>query len=279
MAFEELPLHDDTDETGAYERPRRTWLWATVALALVAAIVAAVFVRRVPETQVSQAPGPTGQPSASVPRGSVPLGPGVEPIDLPPLEETDPLVRKLVGALSSRPEVAAWLATDGLIRNFVTALENVSEGRTPARHLKVLAPREPFRTVQRGDRVVVDPASYRRYDGLAQAVAALDANGVARLYSTLKPGLADAYRELGHPDGNIDAAVEKAITHLLDTPVVGGGDRELTGATVSYRYADPRLERASAAQKQLLRMGPANQALIQEKLREIAAALGMESGG
>ncbi|RPJ77860.1 MAG: DUF3014 domain-containing protein, partial [Acidobacteria bacterium] len=146
------------------------------------------------------------------------------------------------------------------------------------RHLKVLAPKEPFRTERSGDRIVVDPASYRRYDGLAQAVAGLDANGVARLYSTLKPRLADAYRELGHPDGNIDAAIEKVITHLLETPAPGAGERELREDSVSYRYADPRLERASPAQKQLLRMGPENQALIQEKLREIAAALGMESG-
>lgn len=273
MRDDDLPLHPDyePDEGGQ----RRAWLWVAAALVLVAAVAAAVFFWGRAEPEAPPAATEGVRPGEAAP-GDVSLGPEVAPIDLPPLDETDAIVRELVGALSSRPEVASWLATDDLIRNFVTALENVSEGKTPSRHLKVLAPKEPFRVVESGDRAYVDPRSYQRYNGLAQAADALDAEGVARLYSMLKPRLADAYRELGHPEGNVDAAVEKAIAHLLDAP--SGGQRiELTEGVVSYRFADPRLENATAAQKQLIRMGPENQALIQAKLREIAAALGMES--
>ena len=45
--------------------------------------------------------------------------------------------------------------------------------------------------------------------------------------------------------------------------------------SVSYTYEDARLESLSAAQKQLLRMGPRNVRLVQAKLREIAPYLGI----
>ena len=45
---------------------------------------------------------------------------------------------------------------------------------------------------------------------------------------------------------------------------------------VGYAYADPRLERLTGAQKQLMRMGPANQQAIQNQLRSFAAAAGLQ---
>ena len=40
-----------------------------------------------------------------------------------------------------------------------------------------------------------------------------------------------------------------------------------------YRFADEKLESQGAIEKHLLRMGPRNTRLIQQKAREIAAAL------
>ena len=82
----------------------------------------------VPDTVASgpEAPGaPAGEPTAPA------LGAEPEAIDLPPLEETDALVRRLAAALSSHPHLAAWLATDGLIRNFVVVVENIAFGTSP----------------------------------------------------------------------------------------------------------------------------------------------------
>ncbi len=44
---------------------------------------------------------------------------------------------------------------------------------------------------------------------------------------------------------------------------------------IGYAFADSRLENLTAAQKQLLRMGPENARTIQRSLREIALALGI----
>jgi hypothetical protein len=99
--------------------------------------------------------------SEAAPR--TPLGPAVEPAELPPLDLSDPLVRELLGRLSSRPEVAAWLATDNLIRNFVVSVDNVASGATPARHLRVLAPSTPFEVQSRDGRIFIDRRSYERW--------------------------------------------------------------------------------------------------------------------
>jgi hypothetical protein len=121
---------------------------------------------------------------------------------------------------------------------------------------------------------VVDPRSYDRYNWIADAVASLDTAGTARLHGTLKPRVEEAYAELGTPETPFDATLERAIVVLLETPVVDGDVRLVTRGAL-YAYADQRLEALSPAQKQLVRTGPRNARLIQAKLRQIAAALGI----
>ena len=104
-------------------------------------------------------------------------------------------------------------------------------------------------------------------------MSALDAQGAARVYETLKPRVNEADRTMGGA-GTFDAELEHAIVELLKVPVVEG-DVALRWEGIGYAYADPRLQELSAAQKQLLRMGPRNVRAIQGKLREIAAALGI----
>jgi hypothetical protein len=200
----------------------------------------------------------------------------VEPIELPPLDDTDALVRRLVAGLSSHPSITAWLASDGLIRSFVVAVENISTGRTPARHLRALRPKGEFRVVDRGGELEVDPRSYERYTQIAGAVQSIDAQGAARLYTTLKPRLEEAYRELGHQE-SFDRALQRAIVTLLQVPVLQANIGMVPKGAL-YQYLDPRVERLTAAQKQLARMGPQNVRIVQAKLREVAVALGMQPG-
>jgi hypothetical protein len=203
-----------------------------------------------------------------------PLAEPVASIDLPPLDESDAFVRDLVRALSEHPVVAAWLTSDQLIRTFTVAVMNVAEGDTPSRHLYSITPDGKFRTRPQGGRTYIDPRSYSRFDGHAAAVAGLDPAGSARVYSTLKPRIEEAYRQLAGPDANFDRTLERAIAVLLGTPVVEGNVGVKAGIA-SYSYADPSLESLSRAQQQLLRMGPQNVRLVQEKLRAIASHLGI----
>ena len=86
-------------------------------------------------------------------------------------------------------------------------------------------------------------------------------------YQTLKPRVQDAYRELGYPDGDVDSALKRAIVLLLKTPVVDGRI-DLRGPPPLYTFGDDRLELLAGSQRQLLRMGPRNERIVQEKLRE-----------
>lgn len=270
----EKPAETPVDEPGLHESGRgRDVLWIAVAagLLIIALLIGYFGLRRqtppAPPRQAQQIPAPPSEPAPAL-RPE----PG-ENIFLPPLDQTDALVRQLVGHLSAHPQVAAWLATDQLILNFTVVALNISSGETPSVHLKGLAPTAPFRVREAPGVLVVDPASYDRYDGFAAAVAALDARGSARLYATLKPRIAEAALELGHA-GDFDPVLEKAIAELLQVPVIEG-DIPVTPDTLTYSYADPRLEGLSKAQRQFLRMGPKNIRVVQAKLREIALYRGI----
>jgi hypothetical protein len=255
------------------EAPPHRSAWTVLAVFVLAAIAGAAgyyFWARRPASpappRAAVAPSPSRQTLTAEPPAD---------IDVPPLDETDPLVRQLVSELSSHPTVAAWLATDHLVRNFTVVVANIAERTSPATHLRAVAPQGPFRTLTEGSAIYIDPASYRRYDGYADAVAGLDARGTARLYATLKPRITDAYRDLGYPAGDFDVAFRKAILELLRTPMPGQ-KVALEHNTVMYTFADPALESLSPPQKQLLRMGPRNVRMIQDKLREIARAAGFD---
>jgi hypothetical protein len=244
---------------------------AAAVLIVIAIVVAYIWFRNAPPEPVRVAETPKPAVQAQPRKG---LGPDVTPMDLPPLVLTDPIVRDLLAKLSTRPELAAWLATDGLIRNVVVCVENVAGGETPVRHLRALAPKAPFRAEQRARTFAVDARSFSRYDGLADTAASMNGSGLARIYSILKPRLVDAYRELGHVDGDIDAAVEKAIVVLLQAPTIDGTET-LISKVLSYKYERPELEGLAPAQKQLLRMGPRNVRVVQDHLRLIARELGI----
>lgn len=279
-AFDALPLR------GEFPPPHdslvsRAGTWITLAAIVAAGAFAGYHYwsargRVAPPVSLPAAPAPATAPRVTdAPAATTRLGGDVPPLDLPPLDQSDAAVAALVKALSSHPRVAAWLATKGLIRNFAAVVENIAAGKTPAIHLRTLNLSSPFQTTGAQDHLAIDVRSYRRYDALAAATAAVDPAAAARLYGGLRPRLDEAYRDLGH-DMPFDAALERAIVLLLETPIPDGPVR-LTRPTkgVAYPFADARLEGLTAAQKQLLRMGPDNARKVQASLRAIALALGI----
>ena len=273
----DFELHKTPGESyPATPSPRRpVGLWIVVA-ALIAAAGAAAYIALTwwPRPAPAQ-----GAPSARTSTATTPppsLGGTPESITVPPLDASDTLVRTLVQALSESPAVMAWLPTNGLIRNFTVVVANIADGATPAAHLKVLRPRSAFRIVERDGSPYVDPRSYDRYTVIADAVASVDPAGAARLYATLKPRIEEANRDLGSAGQSFDRTLERAIVTLLETPIVDGQVRlKVNLKGIGYAYADERLESLTAAQKQLLRMGPRNVRIIEARLREIALALGI----
>jgi hypothetical protein len=263
-----------TEELAAVERRRvNPAVWIAAVLFLVAAAVAVYVVYGRRSTPAASVQSP---PVARTESPAKPLGGQAEAISVPPLGESDPVVRELVRRITSHPAALSWLATNGLIRNFTVVVANVVEGITPSAHLKALRPATAFQTVERNGQLFIDSRSYERYNSIAAAVASIDPAGAARVYATLKPRVEEAYAELGARPAAFDRALEQAIVALLQVPAIDGPIR-VEPKGIGYRFADPALERLSGAQKHLLRTGPRNVRMIQSALRQLALALGIPS--
>jgi hypothetical protein len=258
----------------AYGAPRRRsptpWLLAAAAVLAGGAAVWFFVAGRQTEQPAAEQPVRTAAPP---PAAQGPLCETTDAIALPSLDDSDALVGTLVGALSAHPRVTAWLATDNLIRNFAVVVENVASGASPATHLRPLRPSGPFRATERRGGLFVDPRSYERYAPIAAAVDSVDAQAAARLCATLKPRLDEAYGELGR-EGSFDSALERAIVAMLRTPALGGNVR-LVPRGAAYGFEDEALESLTPAQKHLARMGTRNVRVVQDKLRQIAVAIGI----
>lgn len=252
--------------SGSSSGSRNVVFAAVIVVAVIALSVIAylTFGRR---TTPTEAPRQTAAAPPTLPKSVE----DVERIDLPPLDDSDALVRQRIGLLSSNRLVSAWLGTNGLVRNFTVVVENISHGVNPSRHLLALKPAGQFRVMTRGANVVIDPRTYDRFTPIADAAASIDAAGAGRLYRSFKPLLQMAYDELGNQE-SIDRAVERVIGGLLQVPPVDGDLRvEQGGEGIGYEYVDPRLDALNGAQKQLLRMGPRNIRVIQQQLRGFAS--------
>jgi hypothetical protein len=246
---------------------QRNWTAWIIGAAVVLAIAGGALARW--WTLRSGAPEPAAAPSAAA-STDVPLSPAV---NLPPLDQMDPFLRALLAGLSSRPELAAWLATDDLIHQMAFTIDRVSRGASPAAELGVLAPTGEAVIERRGRVRELSQASFRRYDGLAETLASVDPAAAASAYRTIQPRLNEAYASLGRSASNVDVAVQQALDVLIATPIPEGPIRVVEGKGATWTFADPALEALDPAQKHLVRMGPANARRVIQTLTEVRRRL------
>ncbi len=225
----------------------------------------------VPEPVIEAEPEPELEPEQVV---EAPVEEEVEPaFVLPRLNDSDQLIRDGVVSLTRHEGVNTWLSPNELIRKFVAFVEGVAIGQVAKDPVRDLAPQGPFLASQISEQVyLLDSASYERYDFFSEVVVSLDARRSAEFYLLVHPMLQEAYGELGSPDKKFNDVVFKAIGRLLETPVINKPIR-LLRPVVMYQFEDKKLESLSAAQKQLIRMGPKNTRALQVKLSEIALEL------
>jgi len=269
-------LHLDEEQTEEpREEPRKVWGLAAailVILAVVAGLYYVLFMKKTDKPAVAtavEAPGPAVEEKA-------PAAPGLEPLAFPavPLAASDAAVREFALALSVDPEFAKWLLTKDLIRKFVVSVDNVANGLSPKPHIDFYEPAGDFRVARTKTGTFVDPASYARYAAVVGIIQSLDATAAARLYRAVDPLIQEAYNELGYPGVDFDDTLVRAMGELLETPVVDGPVR-LEQKVLSYAMTDPALEGLSPAQKQILRLGPKGVQAAHDKIKAVAAALGI----
>ena len=273
----EFSLDKSQQPAPGVRRPRVPVPWVIGAAAVLAVGMVVWFF-----VSGRQAEEPAAEPPPSTSAAAPPAAVGpfalceaadIEAVALPSLDGSDTLVSTLAGTLSAHPRVVAWLATDGLIRNFAVVVENIASGASPTVHLGALRPAGSFQATGEGLALVVDPRSYARYAPIAAAVDSVNAEAAARLCGALKPRLEEAYSDLGR-GGTFDSALEGAIVAMLETPALGANVR-VAPDEAAHVFRDTALESLTPAQKHLARMGATNTRLIQDKLRQIALAIGI----
>ena len=279
MEYQDFDFRTSSDDTPTIastpiDQPP-VWPKLVAAAVLVVAVAVTGYLVFRNRGVTAPANAPATAPASAPTDAASPLGADVAPIDLPPLDESDDVVRGLVKELSSNPAIAAWLATDNLIRNFTVVVTNIASGEPAAGRVPALRPTGGFQAEERGEDLFINSRSYARYLPLATAATSIDPQGAAKLYSQLKPRIEDAYKELGRPDSTFDQTLERAIVMLLKTPLVEGRVPIQPSGAVVYRFADPALEKLTPSQKLLIRFGPDNQRAVQTSLRNIALALGI----
>lgn len=216
-----------------------------------------------------------GVPAPAPGRASLPPeAPAALPAGMPPLEESDAFVREQAESLSAAPAFREFLKLDALIPRLASAMVQVTDGQVPRDAFSKFGPRGKFRVLKKNGALVADPASHARYDAFAAMVASVDAVAVARLFEKLLPLFDAAQRGLGETPGARDAFLAAARS-VLATPAPEGEVVLKKGTKgITWIYADERLESLPPVQKQVLRMGPKNQAIVQEKLKAVVLALG-----
>jgi hypothetical protein len=250
--------------------------WIAIAVVALAIIGLGYFLFIAPAGEKA---GPARPASSSLPAPaaevSAPAAPApttaVTPLDLD-LDASDDAVRRLVLGQDPPEALRVWLKQKDLLRTAVAAVDAIARGESPAPLLPFLSPAGTFAVAERGGRVIIDPKSFLRYDPLAAAFQAVPDASWLRWYAALRPTLEKAFRELGYPEVTFAERLQQAIGHLLLAPPIAG-DIVLERKMMSYAFADPELEGLSAAQKHLLRTGPANAARLQAKLRSLSRLL------
>lgn len=239
-----------------------------VALALLAGLgVGGLFIwRAANQPRVAIEPALTGPPIAD-------LDAGVAEVSL---DEGDTLLRSFARGLSSHPLLIGWVDRID-IRQLAAAVLMVSEGESPRPALPFLSIQGEF-VVHDESALIIDPVSYERYDSLTAALTSIDGAAAGAAYAKLRPYFASVFREISRPGSQFDATLTSATSRLRSVKFPEG-DIELTPKGALYVFADPALERMSAAEKHLLRFGPKNGHAIQTQLDAFVANAGLADAG
>jgi len=194
------------------------------------------------------------------------------PPQLPPLEESDAMVREQLSAAGIGPELDKLQQQQNLIQQGTALIEGFSRGLVVRKLLPIDPPQGAFKVEQQGEQMIMSPASYARYDNYAEAIATLDSAALVDNFHTMRPLFEQAYGQLGLPAEDFDNAVIRVLDRILATPEIEE-PIALTRKSVMYQYADPQLEQLTPLQKQLLRMGPENIRRIKEQAAALRAGL------
>lgn len=227
------------------------------------------------QPSVEPAPAPVAAQAPAAPIAAPPVTevqPKIPPAPVVSEETGDQYARESIDAVNGGKALAQFVAGDYVVERAVAIIDALRRGEVPYKLLPVGKPSTTFPISDNGLRVTLDTAGFSRYDGFAQWVGGLNTPALVSLLNDYEMIATQALTRMGVTDFDIRSAVLAATTQILSTPQVAV-DAELMRREANWVYMDPELEALSSLQKQVLRMGPENADIVQQKARDIRGAL------
>ncbi|MGD8641150.1 MAG: DUF3014 domain-containing protein [Gammaproteobacteria bacterium] len=192
---------------------------------------------------------------------------------LPPLEDSDNQIKEILSNFFGDKLISQILNQTGFIHRFVVTIDSLPKKKLATKY-RVIPPTAGKFLVHKetNDTFTIDQDNFERYSMYMQLLSMLDTEQFVKWYKRYYPLIQEAYDGLGYKNLYFNDRFIFVIDHLLRTPTIEG-QIQLVQPKVFYEYADPALERLSAGQKILLRIGPENRAIVEAKLTEIRKEL------
>ena len=223
-----------------------------------------------PETLPEPEPEPEPEPLPE-PEPEPEVAPEPEVVE-EPLPELDAASNVLLAELSEKDINTRPVIAENMFRKLVVFVDNVSRGDVVREAAIVEGPQSRFLVQEIDGQLYIDERSYTRYNDIVSWFYQMDTDVLVSQYYRFQPLFEEAFGEFKEPGANFHDQVLDAIAILLDTPEPRGL-LAVDDSQVMYTYTDPALEGLLPAQKQMLRLGPDNRALVKTKLREIRQRL------
>ncbi|WP_293776115.1 DUF3014 domain-containing protein [uncultured Oxalicibacterium sp.] len=201
-----------------------------------------------------------------------PLEPVTQAEPLLAVKDSDSLITPALKALIGTDLWRDLFYPEEIIRRIVTTIDNLPRSEASAKLWPVHPGGTWLETTGNDDNLIISPTNTARYDAYMTVVQNISISRLAALYRQYYPLFQRAYADLGYPDAYFNDRLVVAIDDLLATPEPIEAPR-LVQKKVLYQFVDPDLEKRSAGQKIMLRIGVENAQIVKSKLRELRSAI------
>jgi len=224
----------------------------------------------------SEAQAPAPAPAVS----TAEAGPEYQyPIDEANSDHTTTLEQSDEKILDALAQLKGWraaflrlLAPKDLVRHTVATVDALPREKLSLQVLPTRPVPGLLQVVGPDKAAVIATANAHRYEPYVQALTAVDTAELNKLYRHFYPLFQQAYRDLGYPKGYFNDRLVEVIDDMLEAPEPKG-PIHVAAPRAMFHYSDADLEALPSGQKILVRVGPANEAAIKAKLREIRQAV------
>jgi hypothetical protein len=209
---------------------------------------------------------PEPAPAPVVPEPEPPAAP-IEPA-LPALDQSDDAVRSAVDGLSMGAMGKQYLIPSNVIERSASLVYLMAQGDVPYKLIPISRPKQDFPISDDGTQVVTDPAGFSRYDALTSWLQTLDLEALVVSLKPFLPLFREAWSYYGEDGEAFDFALLMTLDLIISTPEVDLSEARLIRKEAVWIYEDPTIEGLAAVQKQVLRMGPDNAAIVKARATE-----------